>query len=73
MYDPHFLPPDTLTWAMNNAENELNAYLCEVDYNEVNGKEWPQMARENASRCRVIAAAAARPEDRESCVFGRAA
>jgi hypothetical protein len=66
MYDPHFLPPETLTWAMNNAENELNAYLCEVDCYEVNGSEWPRMARMNAIHCRVIAGAATRPEERES-------
>jgi hypothetical protein len=66
MYDPHFIPPDTLSWAMHNAQNELNAYLCEVDFYKMNGREWPQMARENAFRCRAIASAATRSVDRQS-------
>jgi hypothetical protein len=66
MYDPHFIPPDALSWAMANAQNELNAYLCEVDFYELYGNAWPQMAREQAFRCRAIASAATRPMDRES-------
>ena len=66
MYDPHFIPPDTLSWVLDNAQNELNAYLCEVDYYEVNGNKWPKIARQQAFNCRLIAAAAARTEDRDS-------
>jgi hypothetical protein len=66
MYDPHFIPPETLAWVMENAQNELNAYLCEVDFYKVNGDKWPQMAREQAFLCREIAAAATRPEEKES-------
>ncbi|MFZ0306144.1 MAG: hypothetical protein WAL75_25900 [Terracidiphilus sp.] len=66
MYDTRLIPPETLEWAMNNAANELNAYLCEVDYREINGKKWPQIARAQALQCRIIGAVANRQADRES-------
>ena len=66
MYDSRLIPPETLAWAMDNAANELNAYLCEVDYYEVNGKNLPQAARQQALQCRIIASAAKHWVDREA-------
>jgi hypothetical protein len=65
MYDPRLIPPGLLGWVMVNAQNELNAYLCEIDYHKVN-KNWPQAARQQANNCRAIAAAAMREQDRDS-------
>jgi hypothetical protein len=63
MYDKNLISPDVLGWLMNNAQNELSAYLCEVDFREMYGTKWPLMAREQASLCRSVAAAATEPED----------
>ncbi len=64
MYNPELIPQSILKWVMNQAENELNAYLCEVDPYEVNGKEWPSIARGIASRCRALALAASDDAER---------
>jgi hypothetical protein len=51
---------------MGNAHNELVAYLCETDFHEMYGSDWPQMAQEQARLCRAIAAAATQPNARTS-------
>jgi hypothetical protein len=58
MYNPQDLTPATMQWVMRQALNELNAYLCEVNPYEQNGKEWPADALAIAARCRAVAAAA---------------
>lgn len=58
MYDLHALSPKVLDWVCNEALNELNAYLCEVDFRRMYGNEWPEMAREAAASCRGVAKAA---------------
>lgn len=58
MYDMHALSPKTLGWVFDGAMNELNAYLCEVDFREMYGTEWPALARDIAARCYAIAEAA---------------
>ena len=66
MYKPRDLSPATMQWVMRQALNELNAYLCETDIYERNGKEWPADARAIAAQCRAIAACATRaPEKAE--------
>ncbi|HZP05654.1 MAG TPA: hypothetical protein VFB43_12205 [Terracidiphilus sp.] len=66
MYNPNLLPPETLSWVFSNAQNELHAYLCEIDYHAMHGKEWPKMAYRVALRCRSIAVVAAHKEDRDA-------
>jgi hypothetical protein len=58
MYNSQDIPPAVMKWVMRQALNELNAYLCEGDPYEKNGKEWPADARGIAARCREVAAAA---------------
>ena len=66
MYKPQDISPATMQWVMRQALNELNAYLCEVDFYKQNGKEWPADARAIAAQCRTIAASATRtPEKAE--------
>jgi len=66
MYEPQHIPPKTLTWVMEQAQNELNAYLCEGDPSKELGDSWPSTALAIAARCRVIAGAATRDADRDS-------
>jgi hypothetical protein len=66
MYNPQEIPQATLQWIVRNALNELNAFLCEGNPDDRNGKEWATDAREIAARCRAIAASATEhPEKRE--------
>jgi hypothetical protein len=58
MYNSQDIPPAVMQWVMRQALNELNAYLCEGDPYEQNGKEWPADARGIAARCREVAVAA---------------
>jgi|HubBroStandDraft_4_1064222.scaffolds.fasta_scaffold654964_2 hypothetical protein len=55
MYEMHALSPKIIAWVFDEAMNELNAYLCEVDFREMYGSEWPAMARETAADCRAVA------------------
>ncbi len=64
MYDTRSLAPETITWALDQASNELNAYLCEGDPYVDNGKYWPAIARMNAAHCRSVAAAATEQAER---------
>lgn len=66
MYDPQSIPPDTLTWALGQALNELNAYLCEGDPQKGLGEGWPVTFRETAAQCRSIAAAATLDAERNA-------
>jgi hypothetical protein len=65
MYDPQDIPQITMQWVMRQALNELNAFLCEGDPYEHNGKEWPADARAIAAQCRTIAASATREPERD--------
>lgn len=66
MYDPRSLAPETLIWALDQASNELNAYLCEADPWKELGENWPATARETAVQCRAVAAAATQETERKS-------
>lgn len=66
MYDLNLIPSEALKWLIDNAQNELVAYLCEVDFRAMYGDKWPTMAREQASLCRDVAAAATEPTSKES-------
>jgi hypothetical protein len=66
MYDLHALKPEILGWVFDEAMNELHAYLCEVDFREMYGTEWPAMARETAADCRAVAQAATSAAKREA-------
>jgi hypothetical protein len=54
-----------MQWVLAQALNELNAYLCEGDPYEDNGKEWPMIARSNAAHCRAVAAAAMKRTEKD--------
>ena len=58
MYDVSKLDPEIIDRVFGEATNELNAYLCEVDFREMYGREWPEMARGTAAICRAVAEAA---------------
>jgi hypothetical protein len=58
MYDPHHLSPETVEWICHEALNELHAYLCEVNFRQMYGERWANMARDTAARCRTVAEAA---------------
>lgn len=57
MYDPKLIPPEILAWALGQAKNELHAYLCEVDFREMYGAGWTEIALRTASFCHSLAAA----------------
>lgn len=65
MYNAQVLSTSTMQWVMAQALNELNAYLCEGDPYADNGRDWPEIARENAAHCRAIADAAIEPSQKE--------
>lgn len=66
VYDYRDIPPNTLNWLAFQAQNELNAYLCEGSPYEDNGNDWPAIARSVAGQCRIMATAAVRDAERES-------
>lgn len=66
MYDAKKLTPEVIDWAFAYATNELNAYLCEVDFHQMYGPKWAKLARATASQCRVIAEAATDRPSRDS-------
>ncbi len=66
MYDPKLISPEILSWVLGQAENELNAYLCEVDFRTMYGAEWPKLARDIASRCHAVAATSTDAANRQS-------
>ena len=68
MYDPKALTPEDLDWALHEAMNELNAYLCEVDFHRMYGDGWSGMAHATASRCRSIAHAATDEVSRQAWI-----
>jgi len=57
MYDLAKLAPEIVDRLFGEAENELNAFLCEVDFHQMYGSEWPQMARRTAAVCRAVSEA----------------
>lgn len=66
MYDPKLISPEILTWVLDQAKNELHAYLCEVDFREMYGAGWTEIALRTASFCRSFAAASTEESDKES-------
>lgn len=66
MYDLSKLTPETVDRVFGEAENELNAFLCEVDFHQEFGSEWPRMARRTAATCRAVAKAATDEPSRKS-------
>jgi hypothetical protein len=66
MYNPQLLSPATTEWVMNNALNELNAFLSDGDFYEQYGKDWPGDARTISTYCRDVAKAALSDSTRQA-------
>ena len=66
MYDPSLLPPAALDWVMGQAQNELNAFLCEEGPDGKKFGDWAEMVDATAAQCRIVAASATSPVARES-------
>jgi len=66
MYDLAKLTPEIVDRLFGEAENELNAFLCEVDVYRTYGSEWPKMATRTATVCRAVAVASTDEPSRNS-------
>jgi len=58
MYDQNRISQETLSWIMDCAKNELVACLCEVEVEGYPVETWIEVARNQATLCRVVATAA---------------
>lgn len=65
MFDPTKMPPNTLRWVLAQAENELNAFLCEVIPGNKEVGNWEEMAKSTAEQCRIIASIASESYENE--------
>ncbi|HEX4007368.1 MAG TPA: hypothetical protein VHX60_14425 [Acidobacteriaceae bacterium] len=66
MYDVKKITPELIDRVFGEATNELNAFLCEVDFHETFGSEWPEMARRTGAMCRAVAEASTDESSRSS-------